>query len=127
MAACVAQPPSKSGENPPPSGTLAADGHETTLGWWLESVSGRELTVAIELGDPTCLEFDRTVVRESKDSVDITAIGTVLKTQACFTVRRFHPMSIVLDEPLGDRSLAGCQLGEAAYEPRTRCDQIAEH
>lgn len=82
---------------------------EAEVDWSLASPPvGREVDVRAEFGGSSCSEFKDWDVAETSSSVTIRATVEFFGNE-CTADLVVEPMSIVLDEPLGDRRLLGCR------------------
>lgn len=85
------------------------DRTEAEVDWSLASPPvGREVNVRAEFGGSSCSEFKDWDVAETSSSVTIRATAEFFGNE-CTADLVVEPMSIVLDEPLGDRRLLGCR------------------
>jgi hypothetical protein len=85
------------------------DRTEAEVDWSLSSPPvGREVNVRAEFGGSSCSEFKDWDVAETSTSVTIRATAEFFGNE-CTADLVVEPMSIVLDEPLGDRRLLGCR------------------
>lgn len=100
--------------------------------WGLTEVEGTRLTLIIVVGSSSCDRFREVTVAESDTTVEITALVTESRKfgMGCTADLTMSTADVELSEPLGERVLVGCQLGEAGYfrseegAPRESCSQI---
>jgi hypothetical protein len=105
--------------------TPAASTWEEIAPWHLQEVDENNLVIGVATSDPTCEEVARVESAEGPDSVQITAVLTILRSTACMQFRRYERVTVELDAPLGDRILTGCLLERApASDPRNSCSDV---
>ena len=77
--------------------------------WWLSArADDTRLAVVTYVGSGSCTEFDRVDVDESAEEVLIEAYVTVDSGDDCTDDYTWTSTQVELDDPLGDRHLAGC-------------------
>ncbi|MTV26996.1 hypothetical protein FTX61_16470 [Nitriliruptoraceae bacterium ZYF776] len=87
--------------------------------WWLEAEpDGASLVVRAEVGSSSCDTFDHLEVTESDTTVAIQAHVRSEQGGECTADLGFHTEEVVLDAPLGDRDLIGCDPADAARDCR---------
>lgn len=81
---------------------------ERRVRWELTAVpDGALLKLRAVFGGSSCTEFDEWKVDESDTQVDVGA-SALFESEDCTADEVFEPHSVVLNEPLGDRRLVGC-------------------
>jgi hypothetical protein len=100
---------------------------EYRAAWFLREVDGSGLTIAVMMGGCDCYRFARVDVVESDEAVELEAWVERLYPEGCFMVSLFQETTVLLDKPLGHRTLAGCMLKpSAAYNSRASCEEIVD-
>lgn len=97
--------------------------------WELRSVDGAQLTILVPMsGDPTCERFSGAEVSEDDAAVNVRAVVSVLDDD-CFLALVLHQATITLSQPLDNRELTGCLLGQSPnLSERQSCrDIVPEH
>lgn len=85
--------------------------------WALTEQAGHQLTLVVLVGSSDCHTLDEVQVTETSATVEVVA--TVAESSGPLSCGRgdLNVQSVTVDllEPLGDRQLVGCMLGEAEY------------
>lgn len=85
--------------------------------WAVIGVNESSLLIIVAVGSGSCDRFERLVIEESAEEVNITAVvetkSTSLLGQSCDMDMNFEYVDLTLEEPLGDRALLGCAPGGA--------------
>jgi hypothetical protein len=95
--------------------------HDEEVVWHLTSEPQRSmLEVSAVFGGSSCTDFEGWRVDESSTVVEVRAIVTFSGDEVCTADLDSEPHTIRLDEPLGNRRLAGCDPDD----PAAACDDV---
>jgi outer membrane protein assembly factor BamB len=92
---------------PPDTDPEAAPEAGGTTGWRLDALDAGRRILQITVWAHGCNPFERLHVDEAATAVTLTA-RTTPETEGCGDALLLRPVVVVLDEPLGDRELRGC-------------------
>lgn len=116
--------------------SLSAKSTDVAHDWALTSVNGNTLEVVVAVGSGSCDRFKGIEVSETSTEVNITAVvaekqaGSGLFAAPCTSDLGFENIEVVLEQPLGERTLTGCGPGDAGLEKyfadRRTSDSCAE-
>ena len=93
----------------------ASDERERATAWQVIRVSpdGLTVTIAYEIGDPHCEQFERVEKEERASSVALRVIVRhFLDAGPCGDILRMETASVRLREPLGGRRLVDAESGQ---------------
>lgn len=99
--------------------TPEADRFSRPLPWNVLENDGRDLTIGIRKGSDQCERLAGVEVIETPDDVEILAINgpPPPDSRVCPPVLEIRRFTVTLEEPLGDRTLTGCQSDPSVMIP----------
>jgi hypothetical protein len=102
--------------------SMFATSTEVAHDWALTGIDGNTVAVVVAVGSSSCDRFKGVEVAETATEVSITALvaekeaGSGLFGAGCTDDLGVEIVDVVLDQPLGDRTLTGCAPGDTGLE-----------
>lgn len=91
---------------------------EVAHDWALTAIDGNTLTLRVAVGSGSCHQFKRVDVEETAAEINITAVVTEenVPSRFCTADLGFENVDIVLEGPLGEKTLTGCAPGDTGLQ-----------
>lgn len=98
--------------------SLLTPGTEVAHDWALTAIEDNTLTLSVAVGSGSCHQFKRLNVEETAAEIHITAVIAEDRGRSgfCTADLAFEIVDVVLEDPLGEKTLTGCAPGDRGLQ-----------